>query len=45
MPKEFSAMLCGLYALLSLLGCSIAMAMIGDKEPNLSISSRVQQKR
>lgn len=34
MPKEFSAMLCGLYALLSLSGCSIAMAMIGDKEPN-----------
>lgn len=27
-------MLCGVYALLTLSGCSIAMAMIGDKEPD-----------
>ncbi len=34
MRKELSAMLYGLYALLTLSGCSIAMAMMGDKEPD-----------
>lgn len=34
MSRLLSAMLCGLYALLTLSGCSIAMAMIGDKEPD-----------
>lgn len=34
MPRSLSTMLCGVYALLTLSGCSIAMAMIGDKEPD-----------
>jgi hypothetical protein len=34
MSKEISTMFCGLYALLILSGCSVAMAMIGDKEPD-----------
>ncbi len=34
MSKNIPRLLCGLYALLTLSGCSIAMAMIGDKEPN-----------
>ena len=34
MPRSLYTMICGLYALLVLSGCSIAMAMIGDKEPD-----------
>lgn len=34
MPKAISTMLCGLYALLTLCGCSVMMAMVGDKEPD-----------
>lgn len=34
MYRSLPATLCGLYAVLTLSGCSIAMAMIGDKEPD-----------
>ncbi|MBH0200757.1 MAG: hypothetical protein HP496_00250 [Nitrospira sp.] len=34
MLKAGSSLLCGLFVLLTLSGCSIMMAMVGDKAPD-----------
>jgi hypothetical protein len=34
MLKSCSSLLCGLFVLLTLSGCSVMMAMVGDKEPD-----------
>jgi len=34
MLKAGSSLLCGLFVLLTLSGCSVIMAMVGDKEPD-----------